>query len=546
VPEDQKIQFNFPFPSDVIEDDQVSKIVFGTNTYQKNFSFSVRIKNNIGLQRKLLTVLDAVTDIPEEYFKNLVSYGKWFNTEILRLLEKNLGKITDAPEYEDIVELIERKNSLQEKLKLQLDYFNVNHHRIEEMRKKLYHIYFPYFGIQLSTSNDAVFFDALSPNGQIFLKLAITDGLEYTDESTYGNGFVEISKSFINALAQIQLDHTNQHNEITLSSFPNPGSIYLKTSSAESSKTISLSSEWLCSYQEFYTLEFLLHLNLIQSTETILSKHELVDIFTHLRNHKKGRVTLQVALNNTKTRPCSYRNGKIQLGRFGSSKTKSIEVQLNQNTLLFLQRIIHDATGIRLIAIGGNLATFFILTFGDASLTFAFREQSNFKSNLLDIILQYYSTNVGSTETSSDIFQDKQHIPISEVIDQSTGSYTKGVLDQLIPLLRVGDIFYDHHFSKIRLRKFVTDKQSNQLVRNGNLTGLAAGVAQTIRFKLEKRDFDNRVELSVPNFPFNAQISINNNFELINADCTCHRFGKRGKCEHTLGILVSVLTEGIR
>jgi hypothetical protein len=75
VPEDQKIQFNFPFPSDVIEDDQVSKIVFGTNTYQKNFSFSVRIKNNIGLQRKLLTVLDAVTDIPEEYFKNLVSYG---------------------------------------------------------------------------------------------------------------------------------------------------------------------------------------------------------------------------------------------------------------------------------------------------------------------------------------------------------------------------------------------------------------------------------------------------------------------------------------
>jgi hypothetical protein len=487
-----------------------------------------------------------VTDIPEEYFKSLSSYGKWFNTEVLETLEKNLGKITGAPEYEDIVELIERKESLEEKLKLQLNYYKDNHHRIEEMKKKLYHIYYPYFGIQLSTYTDSVFFDALSPNGQIFHKLALTDGLEYADESTYGNGFVEISKSFINALAQMQLEDSNQQNEITISSYPNPGSIYLKSSTTESSKIISLNPKWLHSYQEFSILEFLLHLNLIRSTETTLFKYELVDIFTLIRNHTKGCVKLQVAVDSTKTRPCSYKNGTIQLGKFGSSEIKSIEVQFDKNTLLSLQRIFHDATEIRLIVIGGNLATFFILTFEDATFTLAFRVQKNFKSNLLDIIVQYYSTTEVSAEASSDVFQDERYISLSEIFDQSKGTFSNGVVAQLIPLLRVGDIFYDSHFSKIRLRKFVTDQNLNQSGKNGNLTLLSASVAQAIRFKLEKKEFHDRIELSVPNFPFEAKISINNNYELITADCSCQRFGKGGKCEHTLGIFVSALTEGIQ
>ncbi len=533
---------SYPFHSYLIKDQNQIQIKLGTDLHLfNNLSFSFRIHNLSLFRNCMAIILDCLFQIPEIEVKNFTSYNRWYEKNVPSIIEEEFDSKKEKPEHlrEDLEELYKRKEELQNRIKLQLEYYDENKDKIEMMRLKKFRHNHSFFGFHLSVFADLIVFETLSPRGDIYNKLEFSQGFTILDDFKPGNAFTEISLEFYKDLNLIPFIENN--TELILSSH---SQIVDDKHRSLSSKNIQIT--WIKTFIKFQTFEFLIHKpQILGSKKTEISKTEIFDLINLIKDRliKEDEVVIEfISSKNIKKNKYFEFSGKKILFYKKSENEAIHRFNGKVKSFLKLEHLITQLSNVSFVSFGEDLPHYIILNLQDYKLTLGFISDSQ-------SLLKSYPTLINAIQSDLDLtIQDKimnliskkGSISNTELFEKVGGINSETLQSVIINLIQKGLILYDSS-GFIRSRKLF-DKAITIILSQKKTTDIIAGtIAQFLVGKIIEETKTDEIIFYTENFDFDPKISYDNHHRIKSFSCSCDEYYPNTVCSHISALNSTIL-----
>ncbi|MHA2251299.1 MAG: hypothetical protein ACXAD7_13130 [Candidatus Kariarchaeaceae archaeon] len=545
-----KLQFSYPFPSVISTDQDLIKLNLSLDKLAASCpSLSVIIKEPHSFISCFSMMCNSLLDVPGIKFKNTSIYDTWKDKEIINQLITKVGAAEEKPDFmkEVLEELDERRENLVGKFKRQLNHFEQNRKRIEDIRRKKHFFSQTYYGLHLSSTEKKLIFESLSYNGQNYIRLDLNDGFEFHDKNHFGNAFVEISSHLIEDINKLYLGQTKEADHgLTMNTNKIKG-IFIQES--DSRISVDVNKTWLSSFRTF-TVSFFLLAGLFPAFKPFeigFSRTELFDLLALVKQRYKSKKRLEITFKSLSTKMGGKRISYIPSGieiytSFNLQKKRTLQFYADTEILLSLYKILHQIQDIKFLVLSNNLPNFLEISSKNHKLTLGFTRPDTESIYCFNTLIESLKVNYNKEKEImiQSLLRNEPIISFNrlEEITQNpdiTSSIILSLIDQ-------GKAIYDAEDKELSKRELVDATIFDEITKKKTKHIVAGEIAKIIQSHIERKIDGNIIKYSLHNFDFHPEITMKQE-RITSTDCTCEKNFRSSPCEHILGMYAAITLE---
>ncbi|MHA2100224.1 MAG: hypothetical protein ACW99A_16235, partial [Candidatus Kariarchaeaceae archaeon] len=375
---------------------QLSPDALGVN----KINFNLELDNSINFYNALLFCSKVVLENKLKYFEDKYGYNVWKENHIISSIARTLKEEERKPEHlkEDLNVIIQRRDDMVDRIFSQVNYFNTNHHRIQETLQVQDVHFQQYNPLIFAIFPDSLILESIQSKGNYYVRYELhRSAMLFNDLPEMGCSFVEFNYQFYTELlSKINILKLPESNSMQIISSPWGEKDYMKRPTiALSRRRLTFDSKLIKLYIQAPLVEYLYNSQENEYVQELkLNKVETFDLFHIIENqYSKDETILVKIISAASVENTRYTSNDemLTVEIFGESDRISF-FKLHVNAIKNLQHLVH---------IIESVSISFIFEFLPIKLTLHLKEDrinivqqfftSRYDEQLFYILLSYHT-----------------------------------------------------------------------------------------------------------------------------------------------------------